>query len=499
MAYKGSNVVIDCGFGGLTGNNNIESIKASMMVYPTRNLNLQNGGRQKRGGSALVNVAAFSGAPHVVGVYDFLMESGTQYIITATNDGKIRKDATTTIGTGMSTSSYYSFETGDNKLFIADGVTMPQVWDGTSGISEIDHPATDWATKKPFQFIKYGRFNSERMWAICKNGIYGSTKEDFEDFTDSTVIYIPIDTSDGFGLQGAAILLSGRLCLFGKNKAYILEDADTDTDLWGYMKAPWDGGVANFRLIIRTATDVVCMTEEGEIYSVSAAETEGEDEKASLTRPALINTWIQDRVNLAFIADFHGVYDPVLRAIKIFVVRTGQLTIDTALVNFGDIGSENGWMVHDNQQYVSGYSATSSALIRKGVGNYKIYTGDYIGQVWELETTARNDNNNGFDGKFTTPILNLGDSTVAKHFNELRVIGVTQGNYNLTVDWWVDGVAQTSGTISLNSSLTFIDQVMGLGRVGRRVQFSIYNATANQDFFIHSIIIYFKSMGKVNE
>jgi hypothetical protein len=231
VAYKGGDFPIDCGKGGYTGNRNIEGLAPEMMVWPTRNINLQNGGRERRGGSAHVYVTAFHDAPYVTGIYDFMMNDGTQYLITATKDGKIWKDGTNEIKTGMSTTTFFSFETGDNELFIADGITMPQVWPGTGNAAEISNPAADWTTKKPFQFVKHGRWNSERMWAITRTGIYGSSSTNFQDFSTANVIYIPLDTTDGHGLQGAAVL-GGRLIIFGKTKSFILEDTDTDTNLW---------------------------------------------------------------------------------------------------------------------------------------------------------------------------------------------------------------------------------------------------------------------------
>ena len=90
-----------------------------------------------------------------------------------------------------------------------------------------------------------------------------------------------------------------------------------------------------------------------------------------------------------------------------------------------------------------------------------------------------------------------------------------QGDYNLSIKWWIDGEIQTTQTISmagtggvLNSfilgedaseSLLGGDNVLDvefiLGANGKRLQLEIYNSGASQEFFISHILIDYKPLG----
>jgi len=508
--YRGETFRIDCSRGGLNGSINIDAIPPFAMLYPSRNLNLHRGVREKRGGTSYVNSAAYSGAPTIRGVFDFTLQNATQYIIAACSDGKVYRDGTNTIKTGMSTANYFDFEVGDNKLFICDKATTPQVWTGTGNTADITSSPTDWATNKPFQMIKHGYGNSERMWAFTYLSVYASEDGDMQDFSDANVISIPIDTGEHNGIVGA-VEYGDRIIVFGRRQAFIIVDTATSTDSWGYSATQWEGGVAHWRLIVKTPNDIVCMMEDGEIYSVTAAENYGDYKAASLTRPSFMHQWIQDNVRLGYINDFHAVYDPVMRAILFFVVRQGYTYADTALVYFIDRPPEEAWSIHDNQGYNSGYRAASSGLIRKATGNYKVYTGDITGNLWELETANANDEDNPYYGGFKIPSLTFDNPRIDKRFDMIRIITQPEGSYNLAIKWWVDGKEQTAGTVSLagsggvldsftlGTSLLgggeLLDTFLDLGAVGKRIQAEVYNSSLNQTFKVSQVLIDFKQLG----
>lgn len=520
MAYTGQSFLIDCSTGGMTGNTNVDVVGANMMIYPSRNINLHNGGREKRGGTSHVNTTAVAGeAPKCLGGYDFINYAGTQVRVTAWDTGVIYADDTTEIGTGLGTSDYWNFCQGDDKLFICDGANTPRVWTGSGNVAEISKPASDFSTIPVKQMVVHGTGNAERMWALNRTGVYASKTGDFQDFTDATVVNIPIDTGDGFGLVGM-VEFGDRLVVFGKRRSYIINDTDTDTANWGYTTAIWEGGVAHWRLIIRTPNDIVCMMEDGEIYSVVTAEQYGDYKYGSLVRPSWMHKYIQSYIRLAYVTDFHAIFDPNMRAIKIFCVRAGETTVDSALVYFIDRGAEAGWVAHDNQTASSGYSAASSWICRKAAGTWKVYTGDYAGFIWELETANYNDNDAAYYAGFKTPSMPFDNgknvlTRINKMYNGVTALLIPRGDYNLTYNWWVDGVAQTSGTISMSGagailgsftlgtdslgSLNITDKSVRLGGVGQRVQFEFYNSGLNQTFFISEIIIDFKQKGSVQQ
>lgn len=517
MAYTGRTYLIDCSQGGLTGNNNPDVVGSYMMVHPTRNINIHNGGREKRGGTAHVNSSAIPDTPDCMGGFDFTMASGTQFILWAGADGKLYKNDADTIGTGLSTSTFYNFCQAADKVFIANSSNKPQVWDGTGNVSEIDHPATDFTAYPVRQMLVHGYGNSERVWALNRLGVYASLTTDFEDFSDGTVINIPIETGDGNGLQGM-VEFGDRLVVFGKSRSYIIDDSSSTTSDWGYSSAIWEGGAASWRLIVRTPNDIVCMSDDGEIYSVSTAEQYGDYKQASLTRPAWVHAWIREYLDLSKIDQFHAVYDPNLRAIRFFVVRSGQSTVDTCLLYFIDRGPTQGWVVHDNNSYASGYSACSSWLVRASAGVLKIYTGDYDGFKWELETATLADNGNGYYAGFTTPYMPFDNgqnvmSRYNKMYNKLGVVMLPKGNFDLSIKIYIDGVYKETKSVNMGVTgsifgtdtwgsavfrgVDLMDETTGLGYVGKRTRLEVFNSNANQGFFVSQLLVDFKNKGSI--
>lgn len=543
MGYAGETYIIPCGPGGINGSLNKASLQPyDMIPANTRNLNIHKGGRQRRGGTAKVTAEIDSGV-RLVGMFDYLKPAGSQFIVFGTLNGKIWKNATTTIKTGWQTDKFIHFSEFGGELYACNAYNTPGKWDGITWTDLTDIPS-DWAgTNFPGYMITHGRGASVRNWAFaCPSTpytVYVSPSGDGDDFSDANVTTLNIDTRDGFGIEGA-VVHADRLVMLGRNKPFIIDDSDTDTTNWGYMEANWDGGVAHQRLITQTPNDIVCMTEQGEIYSVIAAETYGDFEQASLTRPSFIHSWIKDNLLLSYINDFHSVYDPVLRAVKIFVVRSGQTTADTALVYFIDRGPKDGWMIHDNQSYVSGYSASCSCPVRVGTGNYQVYTGGYSGFIWKLEQSAKTDDSNAFTSSFRTPPLHLDNPRANKDFKRGWVNVNVQGTETINAKVYIDGsqietpegawsgsTTYTTGQIvtyagkiyeslvdsNLNKnpasqtaywkqhhySMTVVsgtsDYDFEIGNKGGKIEVEIYNDIASEDFFINDLKIDFKYLG----
>jgi hypothetical protein len=512
--YTGQSFLINCGQGGLDANYNIDAIQPFSFVHPSRNIILNEGGRRKRGGTDHVNSSAVSGTPQITGIFDFTQESGTQHVVFGTDGGKVYQDATTTIVTGGTASKYYNFEYGDDMLFICNGADIPLTWNGAAATASnmADIPSSWTGSNYPKQFIMHGFGASQCMWALgfVDGNVYASKDGDLDDFKDASVLAIQVYTGDGYGIVGG-VEYGDRLIVFGKKQAYIIDDTDADRAKWGYQATQWSGGAAHHRVIVKTPNDVVAMADDGTIYSVVAAENYGDYKAASLTRPAHIDTWIKENVSLAYIDKFHSCYDPVLRCIYFFVVRSGKTTVDTALVYFVDRDPAEAWTIHDNQSYDSGFSAVSSALIQVSTGTYKVYTGDYSGFKWKLNATDRSDEASGYYAGFKTPQLAFENPRTTKLFHQGRVIFLPKGSYNLAVRIWVDGVPQTGTTVSLAGlgsvlgsfllgtdtlgGTELLDTPFNLGVIGKRIQFEFYNSTADQDFFISQVVIDFKSMG----
>lgn len=520
--YQGETFFIDCSRGGFNNDLNQDRLSPTAMIENTRNINIHKGGRSKRGGTDNVNTTAITGTPRIWGVYQFRLQNGNTFIITATSDGKIQKDYSTEIKTGLTIDRAVHFVTFNNLLIITTGNNLPEVWTGAGNTSTLANVPTDWTNGNfPKKMINHGRGASERLWAIsgktdpftvyasALNAGDGTTEPDF---SDANVITIYVDTADGFGIVNA-VEFTDRLICSGKNRIYIIDDLDTDVANWGYEKAAFEGGTANDRTLLAVTNDIISMTEDGTIYSVTAAQFSGDFKQATLTRQAFIDEWIRSNIRLLSIDDFHAVYDPVLRCVYFFLVRQGQIIVDTALTYFIDRGPEEGWIIKDNQASDSGFKASASTLVRKAIGDNKIYTGGWDdGFVWELETTAQNDNGASYASGFKTPMFHLGDPRTTKRFDTGWILTTTKGNFNLLVDIFVDGILIGQETISLAGvgsvygtgiygsavygGSELIEAAFDIGAEGKRLEINVFNNNVNEDFFITMLMFDFEVLGR---
>jgi hypothetical protein len=415
----------------------------------------------------------------------------------------------------LGTSNPYCFEMGENKVFIADGVSIPQIWTGSGRTTAIHEPAADFTGTPVFQFLLHRRGLSQRMAALNSNTLFLSktytTAQDMEHFV-TVAISIRLDSGDADGLIGM-VEVGEEIIVFTKSKAYRLDDSDIDTAKWGLVKCQWNGGVACWRLLIKTPNDLIVMAEDGEVYSILAVNSYGDYKLASLTAPSWIHDWIRENVDLGEVERFHGVYDPALKAVKIFVARQGKTNLDTALLYYPDRDPSEAWMVHDNTAADSGYNASSSTVAPLATGESSIYTGDYKGQIWKLNQLTRRDNAAAYHGGFKTPPDAAGDPRTSKHFNNGRVSAEAIGPCELKIRTWIDDIIlPTIKTANIEGSGVYLDDFMldddylagnesvdvtfKIGKVGKRIQYEFFNDEIGEDFFISSYSTDCKPQGK---
>lgn len=480
MSYNGNTFTLLCSKGGFTEAENVDITPPTAMVDNSKNLNINSQVRTKRGGTRHVNSAAFSGTPQIMGIYQFIAENLSEFTIVATKDGSVYKNSSTTIKTGLSTSNFFAFESFDDELFICDGGNVPQVWDGlAASTSDITSPANDWTANNsyPQWMIKHGRGNSERMWAFgcaaTPNTVYASINGDAQNFVSAgaeTVITLNINTGDGFGIV-AAVEFGDRIICFGKKRSYIIDDSSTDTANWGYQEAQWTGGAANRRVVVKIPNDIIVMAEDGDIYSVMSAENYGDYKAASLSKKANINNWIRKNLNLSALNEAHAIYDPVLRAIKFFVVRSGKTQVDTALVYFIDEKPEEAWMIHQTT-VIASPAAPSVVLAGLGVGNVDSgkhsYRVSFVNSYGDLAQGVVSDvvTTTGGDGQVVVFNIPTGNANVTARKIYRTVAGDTGEHLFLT-------------TIADNSTTIFADNIAdsSLGAAAPQPA-SGYNASA---------------------
>lgn len=520
MGHSGKTELIDCKDGGLVMTLNHDSLPPSAMVEGTRNINFVENGRESRGGSSKVNDVALAGAPSVLGEIDFTLRDGSKFLIMYSSDGKVWKNYTEVLGT-LTPGVYPDFTIYNNKLYICNGVDIPRTWNGTDATltTMTQIPSTWSGSNQPAFMVIQRKKNFRRLTAggapdnphiLFIADIDSANDPDFSDECVTTKI---AETNDGFGLVGG-VAYGENTFYFGKRISFKLDDSNSDVALWGFNQAPWEGGAAHQRLIVRTPNDIVCGTEEGEIYSFFAVQESNDLKSASLARPAFIDEWLRRSSNLGQIKKFHSVYDPLKRALRFFIVRAGQTEADTCLLFFIDRKPEEAWMLHDNLNFTSGMSAASSALVQEeATGKFKIYTGGQDGFIRELETASTNDDSNAYHAGFMTPAKLIEDPRSHKNLKRGIVSMRALGNFNLEVDNWVDETKLSSQSISMlgkgvpldtflldTDSLVdgheVIEVLFGIGKNGKRIQTEFYNETVNERFFMSHYQYDYKTLGR---
>lgn len=518
MGYLGGSYPITFN-GGFTFNQNIAGIPENMMVNPSRNVILGKGGWEPRGGTTPLNATPISGSPRIMSSIDFILDNGNQFVLKATADGKIYKNATDTIKTGLTVNKFTSFvvmrDSSDvMNVYFTNGVDTPQVWDGVAANSSaITNPASDWTgSNVPFQFIEHGIEESRRLCAITTKAIYISALDAPGEFITG-VIKIPIDD-----ILVGATEFQDRLLPFSKNQFYILDDTNTDSSKWGIYKAIWKAGCSHWRNVVKTATDIVCFTNTGFIYSIATAFEYGDYKIGDLSgAPFYMGDFIRTKCKLSSIEDFHTVYDEELRRILFFVVMNGKSQVTTALPFYVDLKL---WASPlENQSFACGFDASCSTIVTETpAGNHSkyVYTGDHSGKEWKLAEANNNDDGNPYYMGFHTPRWFFGNGRATKHYSAGWPILKVQGSFSININTWIfrDGVeaklpvqtvslqggSDVFGTAEFGTAVFSGNDLLtpeyDIGDVGEYIRKEFFVNGVNQDFFLSGVNIDHKVLGK---
>jgi hypothetical protein len=468
-------------------------------------MNYHENGLSKRGGSEI----SIAGNTHPgQGGFQFFTPTINRQIFVS-NGVAYQTSYSNVIHSGMSTQNAISFVQTSNKVFFTDGQTNPQYWDGIAASTSNVTPAASWTGNMPIQMVVHTRAGSgagDRLWAVTPDGLWYSKLNTPTDFLNGDAGNIPIDSIGG--LVGAYDL-GGQLFAFSRTQTFLIADTDPSIANWGYTNALWEGGVASWRLIDKAMNNLYFMAEDGLIYNISGVLTTGAYNAAPLNRPAFVDKFIRDNVNLQNIQNFHVAYDRKLRALKFFMQQGGSSN-NIALTYFIDKQPTSAWIIHNNPNGNSGYNATCSWEVRNAPGDYQVWTMDNAGNVWKLEQTSRDDNGTSYPTIIATKAQDLNIPRNNKHYLAICLRGQASGTVDFTMYPFVEGAALASQTFSLNGtgatfdsatfdSSTFATDLVTtapvyLGIYGRDLQLQLVNDVAGQDFFLSEILYLVKPL-----
>ena len=163
----------------------------------------------------------------------------------------------------------------------------------------------------------------------------------------------------------------------------------------------------------------------------------------------------------------------------------------------------------------SGYTASVSAFIKVGVGDFEVYTGDYNGYIWTSEQSARNDDGFRYGKGVELPEISFQDERGNKFVDTITLVGSPTVGDDFTLRYRVDGLLQapqTAGLVTASSkvgqiivgiftvgetnTLSVSEGVVSVGTTCKRFQPYIYDETVNDDFFLSEVLIDFKPLAK---
>jgi len=506
MGYKGKQYRMPLTDTGFRDDRNVELLPPTALLYPSANVNYHENGLSKRGGTEIM--ISGRGLPGQ-GLFQFYTPT-IQKVVFAANGVVYQTNYSNPIASGFSISNPVDFVQTAKYVFMADGQSIPHYWDGLAPTASAVTPASSWTGNMPFQMVIHTRAGSgsgDRLWAVTSDSVWGSKLGDPTMFDDDDVIQIPIDSIGG--LIGA-FDLGGQLFAFSRTQTFLIADTDPDISNWGYTNAIWEGGVASYRLIKKGNNNIYLMTEDGLIYDLIGVLTTGGYNATALNRPAFVDKYIRDNVNLGSIQNFHAAYDRKLRAIKFFM-QSGGNGNNIALTYFIDKQPTSAWIIHNNTASNSGYNATCSAEVRVTPGNYQVWTMDSSGNVWALEQTSRDDNGQPYPICIATKAQDLEDPRSVKHYMAICLRGQASGTVNFTMYPFVEGQAlgpqtfQLNGTGATFDSATFDNSFFStdlvtsapvyIGVYGRDLQIQLFETETGVDFFLAEILYLVKPLG----
>ncbi len=499
--------------GSFNGNENLGEIPPGDYAIGSRNINNHNGGAEKRGGTQKVGSQITSSLKSLGGGMLIKRSSGSKHTYWAGDDGALYRDGAS-IQSGRSTSAKTYFTPIDDAMFICNGVSSVRV-DTGSAIADITTAAADWTgSTHPKKIIVHSKGASRRAfaWGVAgrENTLYYSSLGAFQTFAGGTSGTVNIDFPDGYGIVDC-ISKDGTLWIFGRYETFILDDDNTDVSTWGYRSASFKGGAHSPALVKVVNNSIYVMNTQGDLYNVETAEQLRDYEQASITEPFFIHNYIRSEIDLTKIDNFHMSYEPRTKALAVFMVRTGQSTVDTCLKYFVN---QNKWAPpHDAQDNASqsGYKASASYEAETSTGVKKLYTQDYNGYTWELESTTKTDDGLAYRSETYSASLDFDLSGEEKRYPFGQLHYRSRGDYQINIVWFVNEVQQSTRTISLAASGATLGSfildtdaltVLGpdikefeMGQVGDSVRISINNNGVGNDFFIASVVFPFVPRG----
>lgn len=526
MSYSGAGVTIPLGQGGLHTDDAQQTIPVTSVIE-AKNIYYGDGLIERMGGSKRWN-PSFPMPAGVLSAFDWWPTDFQQRLIAICSDGKVyRQD------TGYSAAFEVTPETGSpatlvtgpqmhmatggqetpsrpKKLFMFSGSDVPQVLtaDGSTRRS-ISGPAVEWTgyNAPSFGIQHRGRmfvFGQQSQPHLC----YASKRDDHEDFTNDPS---DVDLAYSFNVfpgEGERLVtgyvFKGRLFIAKYPRGvYYLVDEDADPDKWYFAKLNANFGVASAHSAIEVKDDMLIAASTGSINTASATFQLGDIKAGDLLSSLRNEEYMRQNTNQGSFNYRWSVYHEDNK-IAYFTYRSPTGTQNDRLLSI-DVSHSSPmvqWSTKDQPNCL---------FLQKDIyGVQRPAYGANDGYVYLLEQPDRSVAGVGYESRFQTPHMNLGDPS-EKLFDFLELTFEPTGNWNVSARIIIDGVPSETVTFPMYYGAVLdrfiLDKDKLAGRIprsirkpihgkGRSISIEVFSSGVNQNFRISALTVYYRKAGQ---
>ena len=459
------------------------------------------GAIKKRDGFTLINSTATGASVACTGVTYYSPTSGSKFLVSVSDDDKIRKmdysvgggpdgtwdDITGSISFNVS-NSLASFAVGEDQLLIEDGLntTAPYVYTGTGNASALGGSPPNCSV------IAY-----HKRHAFCagndtnQSTLYHSAIDNVADWTSTTSGNFNVETNDGSIIRA---LLPGFDALYVFKDFSIWRVTGDDEDTWELQRMVADIGSRSPTSVKLIGNDIFFVSDQGDVYLY--------DGGVKLRR---ISAKIDGTLDGANFARFqYSVAENFDDDYYLAISNAGVSQNDTVLL-FDTFNLA--WTKF------TGIKASCISIADGGVGENILVFGNYNGLFYEYPD-GENDAGAAITGSYLTKAFLFPQISLNKTLRKMYLYANQEGNFNINIDVKKDfestGFTDTvnlSGSSSLWGTAVFGTDVYGgqnviidslePNRTGKFFQFRFYNENADQPFLIRGWELLFEQSDRI--
>jgi hypothetical protein len=298
---------------------------------------------------------------------------------------------------------------------------------------------------------------------------------------------------------------------------YFLDDSDASVANWVVKKLSGDYGATSPHSLLNILDDIKICNTFGTITSAIAVESFGDVESADLFHNMRVEDTIRQKMSQEGGNLRHSMYFAEGK-IAYFTYKSSGGTRKDRIVkmNFNEKIPEI-TIIEKDLPNCFGQRRDNQNILRP-------YYGAEDGYIYSMEEEDRDVAASGYTGTFQTPHMDMsgqsGDlkvKTIQKQFDFVEIYYEPAGDWNLTVDVWIDGIKHDSFTVSMAArarNLNVGEKELGalvlgtstlaagspyahrqrIGGQGRTISIKCSNAGNGQNFAITNINIYFRPL-----